>query len=164
VHSTAELATLDVIQLSGQEAPEHSRSLNTTVYKTLHLGAPDDPTTKTPRHQDSINPLVPWCLGGSVPEFQESHGAERIVLDSGGAGQWGGTGRPFRWDMAGEAARDCLVAGGLDPGNVAAALAMLRPWGADVSSGVETSGRKDPGLIRSFITEVRRFDNDEREE
>jgi phosphoribosylanthranilate isomerase len=164
VRSAAVLAALDVVQLSGQEPPEYCRAVDATVYKTLHMGNEADLTTKTPRHQDSQSPLVSWCLGGSVLDFREEHGAERVVLDSGGAGQWGGTGRPFRWELAGDAARACLVAGGLSPGNVAEALALLRPWGVDVSSGVETDGRKDPARIRAFINAVRRSDDHECEE
>ncbi len=99
-----------------------------------------------------------WSIPLSAAYLEEArreYGATRLLLDSGGAGRWGGTGTAFSWDVVGEAARDCLVAGGLNPANVAAAVASMRPWGVDVSSGVERDGKKDPELIRSFVHQAK---------
>ena len=173
VAAAVALAGLDVVQLSGQEEPEYCGQLKTPLFKALHLGtgAEGRPTTKTPDTQSPTKDLrdasCSSCLRVSVPHvagFRQRYGAERVLLDSGGAGAWGGTGRRFGWEQIGRAARDCLVAGGLSPANVGEAIALLRPWGVDVSSGVETGGRKDPALIRSFISEVRRSDSHGSEE
>ena len=80
------------------------------------------------------------------------------MLDRYERGALGGTGRTFDWRIARElAARyDLVLAGGLTPGNVARAVAEVRPWAVDVSSGVETDGVKDAAKIRRFGEEVRR--------
>jgi phosphoribosylanthranilate isomerase len=64
-----------------------------------------------------------------------------------------GSGLPGDWDKAAEVAQEipAMLAGGLTPGNVVQAIETVRPWGVDVSSGVETNGRKDPVKIRDFI-------------
>ena len=69
-----------------------------------------------------------------------------------------GAGEPADWALAAGIARHTrlLLAGGLNPANVAAAIRQVRPWGVDVSSGVETApGKKDPALIERFIAAAR---------
>lgn len=88
---------------------------------------------------------------------------DTIVLDSGDLKQPGGTGKTFNWSAAvpvSEAMRQnnlkLVVAGGLTPQNVAEAIAILRPWGVDVASGVEARpGKKDPEKVRAFVRAVR---------
>lgn len=78
------------------------------------------------------------------------------ILDTARAGLHGGTGE--RWDgsLLGSIERRWVLAGGLNADNVAEAVAELRPWGVDASSGLESSpGQKDPARIRSFIEEAR---------
>jgi phosphoribosylanthranilate isomerase len=74
----------------------------------------------------------------------------------------GGTGVAFDWTAARKTlfqdARACklIAAGGLNPANVAEAIAILRPWGVDVASGVEAApGRKDPAKVRKFVARAR---------
>ena len=74
------------------------------------------------------------------------------------ASELGGTGRIFNWDIAVEAKEfgRVILAGGLTPENVADAIRHVRPYGVDVSSGVETSpGRKDIKKMRRFIENAR---------
>ena len=87
---------------------------------------------------------------------------DRLLLDARppkGADRPGGHGRPFDWTiLEGFApAKPYLLSGGLNPGNVAEAIAITVAPGVDVSSGVETApGRKDPDLIRAFVAAARR--------
>ena len=83
----------------------------------------------------------------------------RNVFDAAYTGQYGGTGRTTDWDVTRRAAKDhrIILAGGLKVENVAAAVRIVRPYGIDVASGVESKpGKKDHGRLREFIQEVRR--------
>lgn len=82
--------------------------------------------------------------------------AAGFVLDSHRAGAAGGSGRAFDWTrVPRDLDRPLVLAGGLVPGNVAQAIAAVRPWAVDVSSGVETApGIKDHAKMRAFVDEV----------
>ena len=93
---------------------------------------------------------------------QRSSAISAIFLDSGTSEQPGGTGKAFDWQKAAllvEAmtkTTNVVVAGGLNPLNVAEAIRILKPWGVDVASGVEASpGKKDPKKVQAFIAAVR---------
>ncbi|ADU51565.1 Phosphoribosylanthranilate isomerase [Thermaerobacter marianensis DSM 12885] len=84
--------------------------------------------------------------------------ADLVLVDAAVPGQRGGTGRVADWTAAARLARQrpVILAGGLRPDNVAEAVRVVRPWGVDVSSGVERArGVKDPQLIVRFIEAAR---------
>jgi len=81
-----------------------------------------------------------------------------IMLDSWSADQRGGTGRTWDWELARPllSSRKVFIAGGLEPGNVGKVVSGFKPYGVDVSSGVEASIRvKDPDKVRAFVLAVR---------
>ena len=81
-----------------------------------------------------------------------------IMLDSWSADQRGGTGRTWDWESAREllGSRRVFIAGGLQPGNVSSVVTTFKPYGVDVSSGVESAVRvKDPDKVRAFVRAVR---------
>ena len=84
--------------------------------------------------------------------------AEHIpLLDSVTDGQHGGTGTVLDWAAVDRPERRFVLAGGLDPGNVAQAIATLGPWGVDASSGLESEpGIKDAARVAAFVEEARR--------
>lgn len=138
--AAAAAAGITALQLHGAETPDFCRRLREArirFEKALPVTGPD-PLANTP---DFFTPTV--------------------LLDSGGAGEFGGSGRTFPWEIA----RDfvlahshlrVILAGGLTPGNVADAVGMVRPFGVDVTSGVESSpGRKDHSRMRDFIAAAR---------
>jgi phosphoribosylanthranilate isomerase len=111
--------------------------------------------TVTPlRHLRVVRDLMSF----DVPDSGQH--PEALVLDSHDSKQWGGTGVAVDWVSASEFVRrtnrKVVLAGGLTPDNVAEAIRTVRPWGVDVSSGVESSpGKKDQGKIRAFIQAAR---------
>lgn len=84
-------------------------------------------------------------------------GADRLVLDAFSSNAMGGTGGQFDWDILKgcEIPLPFFLAGGLNPLNVADAVRLVRPFGVDVSSGVETDGVKDPDKMAQFIWAAR---------
>jgi phosphoribosylanthranilate isomerase len=83
---------------------------------------------------------------------------ERLLVDTKVSGASGGTGKVFDWQLVTDlvGARQLILAGGLTPKNVAAAVRVLAPYGVDVASGVEfVPGVKDPELVTAFILAVR---------
>ena len=102
------------------------------------------------------------AMGGDVaPDALRRHpDAFALLLDSHAAGGAGGTGERFDWSrIPRDSGRDFLLAGGLHPENVFEAVRAVRPWGVDVSSGIESApGEKDATKMRRFVEEVRRAD------
>jgi phosphoribosylanthranilate isomerase len=129
---------LDVAQLHGDETPETAEEIaqSLPVIKVFHI--------------DSEFSLA------TLDEYPK---AFAFLIDAAHKGQYGGTGHTTDWDVARSAAlgHRIILAGGLKVENVAAAVRIVRPYGVDVASGVESEpGKKDHGRLREFIQEVRR--------
>lgn len=94
--------------------------------------------------------------GADLRAFENRHPAARgILLDTHRDGVYGGSGETFDWRRAGDGRLPLILAGGLDAENAAAAIAQVKPYAVDVSSGVEVSpGRKDAAKIRAFCRAV----------
>ncbi len=93
-----------------------------------------------------------------LAEFQGRANVRGILIDAFSDQAYGGTGQTVDWTLAEEAARSTaiILAGGLNPANVTGAIQKVRPYGVDVSSGVEKSaGKKDPDKIKAFIEAAR---------
>jgi phosphoribosylanthranilate isomerase len=126
---------LDLAQCSGDESPEMIRAAGPAVFKALR---PKD-------LQELQAAEVRYPVRSNPPAF---------LIDAYRPGEFGGTGQKADWRLAaGLAARlPIVLAGGLNPDNVADAVRQVQPWGVDVASGVESSpGRKDPEKVDVFI-------------
>ena len=84
-------------------------------------------------------------------EIGEKSGADLVLFDAGA-----GDGKVFNWKLLESVKRPYFLAGGLGPENVGDAVMRLRPFGVDVSSGIETDGIKDALKMEKFIAEVRK--------
>jgi phosphoribosylanthranilate isomerase len=121
-----------------------------SLIQTLHWTV--DPATESPAEQ----------LASQIKRIARLGFVDRILIDSKVGAATGGTGVAFDWTAAralfasAPSGLHLIVAGGLNPQNLAHAIAQLNPWGVDVSSGIESSpGRKDHALLARFIQSVR---------
>lgn len=149
VNEIADFCALDVIQLSGNESWEDCRKIVNPVVKAVRVDRQSS--------QDI-------CAELSAASRLLAGRRFVTLLDSRVEGTYGGTGKTFDWDLAQEVAKKfpVIVAGGLDPKNVASLIKRVAPWGVDVSSGVETGGVKDIAKMKAFIEAVRKA-NEERQ-
>jgi len=130
VREIADFVGLDMLQLHGSEPPGFDGGR--PVIKVLKI------------RDDQVPDASAW--------------PDPIMLDSWSIDQRGGTGRTWDWDLARDllATRKVFIAGGLEPGNVGKVVSSFKPYGVDVSSGVEASVRvKDPDKVRAFVHAVR---------
>jgi len=146
VQAHIEQLKLDAVQLCGAEDVMYARQLSIPIYKVI-----------------SVDPEVP--IGAQIPRImvlQQRHqlAGHRVVIDTKVAGEYGGTGRTFDWQLAADLAEgfDMNLAGGLTPDNVGEAVTTVKPWGVDASSGVEIDGEKDSDKVRAFVKAVRAVD------
>lgn len=131
---------LDVIQLHGDEDPETCRRVSAAVYRPVWKAV-------AVASSRDIDRLEVWPT-------------DAVLLDAPTPGR-GGSGQKLDWRLAREArerhpSRQIVLAGGLDPDNVAEAIRIVEPWAVDVASGVEAGpGIKDPGKLAAFVAAVR---------
>ena len=138
VRSIMDACGLAMAQLHGDEPASYCQELSRPVIKALRL-------------RDRRSFLA-------VAEFQGRAGVRGFVVDTFSETAYGGTGQLTDWVLASEVAKTAtiLLAGGLKPTNVAEAIQAVRPYGVDVTSGVESvPGKKDHGKIRAFLDAVR---------
>jgi phosphoribosylanthranilate isomerase len=150
VNRTARECALDRVQLSGDEDIEYCRRISLSVIKVLHVAVNVDPTVVFKQAEE-------WHEAMERIDLHVGKHADFLcLLDAAVEGMRGGTGRTFDWQVAKDIAYHfpVIVAGGLTVENVARVVQEVRPWGVDVSSGVETEGRKDPAKIEAFIRAV----------
>jgi len=134
VAGAVENAGLSIVQLNGEEGPsfctEVARRTGAKVIKAIHTSSAAD------------------------VHAAETFRTDFHLFDTKRAGQWGGTGETFDWELlvSRHSTVPVIVAGGLRPDNVAEAIARMRPFAVDVASGVEAEpGHKDHELLAAFF-------------
>lgn len=135
----AELVGADVLQVHGSLSAANLAELRGRVTQKL---------------------VATVAAGSNLNEIRNyAASADAVLLDTFFNGKLGGTGNVHDWNKSAAIVKDLkepvILAGGLNPGNVAAAIKKVRPYAVDASSGLETDGRKDPKKVFSFVREVR---------
>lgn len=141
VRKTIEKTGINTLQFHGDETPEFcSQFAPLKVIKAFRM------------------------MGSQTLKEMSDFNVDALLLDSFDAGTPGGTGMIFNWDLARQAkdeGKPIILAGGLDPENIAEAIHETWPYAVDVASGVESErGMKDPELVRRFIETVRRVEHE----
>ena len=137
-----------IAQLHGDEDEEYIRRLRILTDTADNIAA----EKMGPEHAGvPVRIIKVFKIAGEEDiKAAENSGADMILLDAGT-----GAGKTFDWTLAKKVRRPFILAGGLTPENVAAAIRQVRPYGVDVSSGVVTNGCKDPEKMRQFTENVR---------
>lgn len=131
----ADRAGVKAVQLHGRETPEQAQEVARQFPRVIKA----------------------FAAGSTMVGRAKEYPGDIVLVDSATPG----SGQVFDWGLVDEvpAGLKILLAGGLDPDNVARAVAEVRPWGVDVASGVElTPGRKDPRKVKAFIAAARAAD------
>ena len=125
---------LDCLQFHGDEPPALCRRFGLPYVKAVGVSAALD-------------------FDAFAARYADAHG---LLLDASDGARHGGTGRTFDWSLWPRSERPLILAGGLTPDNVAAAVTATRPYAVDVASGVEgeAAGRKDPARLARFLRAV----------
>ncbi len=140
IREVIEAIPLDLLQFHGDEPPGECRRYGKPYLKALRM-----------REQTNV-----------VAAAKQYYDAAGLLLDTYKAGMPGGTGETFDWQLVpAELNKPVILAGGLNPDNVAEAISLSQPYGVDVSGGVESQkGIKDPYKINAFMAEVERVGRD----
>lgn len=137
VKEIANFCGLSALQFHGEEPPEYCTQAPLPPIKTIKIKGAES-LQEVPKYSSCI-----------------------LLLEAYHPQQAGGMGKTFPWELA-LSLKDkinFILAGGLNPANIAQAISLLHPWGVDVSSGVEKwPGKKDINKMAQFIKEVRRID------
>ena len=150
VNRIADYCHLDRVQLSGDESWDYCRQIKRPIIKAVHV-------SKKRKTKEIMSEIA---SGYQLLPKQNL----LCLLDSKVGNIYGGTGQAFDWKFAVKIAAEypVFIAGGLTSRNVGRLIKKSHPWGVDISSGVETDGRKDTAKIIAFIKAVRRAEIDAR--
>jgi len=137
VRGVAKYCKLNALQFHGEESAEYLKKFSHPIFKAIQIK--DLESLKNMEKYDDVS----------------------LLLDTYSPMQAGGTGNPFPWEVAliVKEKRDFILSGGLSPLNVREAVIKVRPWGVDVSSGVELfPGKKYLLKMEEFVNEVKKAD------
>lgn len=129
-----------MLQFHGEEQPDFCAQFGLPYVKAYRVRSGVTSGASALEYLRPFSRAAAWLFDSHVPEY-------------------GGVGESFDWSLVPSTDKPAILSGGLSVANVAEAIRRVRPWGVDVSSGVESAkGIKDAAKIAAFITEVRNAD------
>lgn len=130
---------IQCLQFHGEETSAYCDSFGLPYIKAIRVGDDDS--------RDLVSKIDTYAS------------AQAVLLDTYKKGVPGGTGEAFNWSLVPAVDKHIVLAGGLEPGNVANAISEVKPYAVDTSGGVESApGIKDPDRIRAFVAQVLKVD------
>lgn len=148
------LPEIQAVGVFVNENPQHvAKLLRDHIIDMAQLHGGEDEAYIARLRQLTDQPIIQAFRVETANDMEkvEQSTADYVLLDSGA-----GTGTVFDWDLIQNVTRPYFLAGGLDSHNVADAVKTRRPYGVDVSSGIETGGRKDKDKMAAFVAAVRK--------
>lgn len=151
VQTIADYCGLDILQFHGEETPSYCRQFTQKVVKAFRM--------------KNYTEIEEWIFHENEEEaatlLDPSSNVVGFLVDAYARGRYGGTGIHLNWELVRnlKSRKPLILAGGLEPKNVALAVKVVKPYAVDVSSGVELRpGKKDRYRVREFIEVVRKCD------
>ncbi len=152
--------TISVAQLHGSEDEAYIQQLRSfgdfTIFKAFRAPAVEQRADSGENASSSVNAAGEHGNSDALAVWADTvnkSSADMVLLDNGG----GGTGKTFEWALTDLIRRPFLLAGGIGPDNITEALDRLHPWGVDMSSSVETDGKKDREKMLQAVAKVREW-------
>ncbi len=142
-----------------QPVAEIIELVNQGVIEMIQLHGDEDEMTIHRIREQTTCPIIQAMRIQDKNDIRKT-AADYYLFDTYDPGQYGGSGQAFNWDLINGFQGSFFLAGGLNINNVKTAIAKVNPYCVDISSGVESDGKKDRNKIVNIIHKIRRMSND----
>lgn len=149
IEEIATLCRLHVLQFHGNESASYCKKWSYPIIKALRFGE------SVPGNVNVVT--TAFDQWEKLCEAAQEYDVDAFLVDAYSSNELGGAGKTFDWSkVKNQLPKPMILAGGLNPENVGEAIAIVRPFGVDVASGVETDGKKDRQKVFAFVEAARK--------